>query len=562
MSIEAGNGEIFNAIINSFNNISANNITVDGLVDGRDIAADGSKLDGIELGATADQTASEILTAIKTVDGAGSGLDADLLDGQEGTYYLDYDNFTNTPTDTDILNQIKTVDGAGSGLDADLLDGQEGTYYLDYDNFTNTPTASDILTAIKTVYGTGSGLDADLLDGYTNQDFFDNANNVVTSFVSNAEITITAGDALTGGGIFGLNQTASLEITINHDDTSSVANVNNSNGTGLQDITFDTFGHVQTIGSVDLDGRYYTETESDAKYVLQTTQVIAGTALTGGGALSSNVTINHGDTSSASSVNNSNGTVIQDITIDTHGHVTALGSANLDDRYYTETELDAGQLDNRYYTETELDVFLSGKVDNTVNILAGSGLSGGGPLTANVTISHADTSSQANTSLSGSEFITTLNLDTFGHVVGVTKETRNFLTEADADLRYVNIDGDTMTGDLTVQANIIQDHAAYVTATATTTTIFGTQIWSFDSAIYNSAEVIITMTQGINRHITKLLIVHNGSTAAATEFGTIYTNTSLASFDVGLSGGNVTLTATPSNATSTVYKIAATLIID
>ena len=32
-------------------------------------------------GGTADQTAAEILTAIKTVDGAGSGLDADTLDG-------------------------------------------------------------------------------------------------------------------------------------------------------------------------------------------------------------------------------------------------------------------------------------------------------------------------------------------------------------------------------------------------------------------------------------------------------------------------------------------------
>ncbi len=40
-----------------------------------------NKLDGIESGATADQSASEILTAIKTVDGSGSGLDADLLDG-------------------------------------------------------------------------------------------------------------------------------------------------------------------------------------------------------------------------------------------------------------------------------------------------------------------------------------------------------------------------------------------------------------------------------------------------------------------------------------------------
>lgn len=37
----------------------------------------------VENGATADQTASEILTAIKTVDGSGSGLDADLLDGAQ-----------------------------------------------------------------------------------------------------------------------------------------------------------------------------------------------------------------------------------------------------------------------------------------------------------------------------------------------------------------------------------------------------------------------------------------------------------------------------------------------
>ena len=64
------------------------NITVDGTVDGRDIAADGSKLDGIEASATADQTAAEILTAIKTVDGAGSGLDADTLDGISSASFL------------------------------------------------------------------------------------------------------------------------------------------------------------------------------------------------------------------------------------------------------------------------------------------------------------------------------------------------------------------------------------------------------------------------------------------------------------------------------------------
>ena len=49
--------------------------------------ADHSKLNGIEASATADQSASEILTLIKTVDGAGSGLDADTLDGNSSAYF-------------------------------------------------------------------------------------------------------------------------------------------------------------------------------------------------------------------------------------------------------------------------------------------------------------------------------------------------------------------------------------------------------------------------------------------------------------------------------------------
>ena len=77
------------------------NITVSGTVDGRDVAGDGSKLDGIESGATADQSASEILTLIKTVDGAGSGLDADTLDGISSASFLRSDasdTFTGTLT--------------------------------------------------------------------------------------------------------------------------------------------------------------------------------------------------------------------------------------------------------------------------------------------------------------------------------------------------------------------------------------------------------------------------------------------------------------------------------
>ncbi len=75
------------SLINSTGLFVGGNITTNGTIDGRDVAADGTKLDGVESNATADQTAAEILTLLKTVDTNSSGLNADLLDGQQGTHY-------------------------------------------------------------------------------------------------------------------------------------------------------------------------------------------------------------------------------------------------------------------------------------------------------------------------------------------------------------------------------------------------------------------------------------------------------------------------------------------
>ncbi len=49
--------------------------------------ADKTKLNGIETAATADQTASEILSALLTVDGAGTSLDADTVDGSHAAAF-------------------------------------------------------------------------------------------------------------------------------------------------------------------------------------------------------------------------------------------------------------------------------------------------------------------------------------------------------------------------------------------------------------------------------------------------------------------------------------------
>jgi hypothetical protein len=47
-------------------------------------------------------------------------------------------------TAAEILAKLLTVDGAGSALDADLLDAQTGTYYLSRANHTGTQAASTI----------------------------------------------------------------------------------------------------------------------------------------------------------------------------------------------------------------------------------------------------------------------------------------------------------------------------------------------------------------------------------------------------------------------------------
>ncbi len=94
-------------------------------------------------------TPQQVRDKLRQVDGAGSGVDADLLDGRQASAFV--------RTAADVLDRLRTVDGAGSGLDADRLDG------LDSDDLILTP--QELLARLRTVDGRNSGLDADRLDG-------------------------------------------------------------------------------------------------------------------------------------------------------------------------------------------------------------------------------------------------------------------------------------------------------------------------------------------------------------------------------------------------------------
>ena len=165
--------------------------------------ADHSKLDGIEAGATADQSASEILTLLKTVDGSGSGLDADTLQGaspsvsagsntivkRHSAGYI-FANYFNT-TANDVSSGVTKV-MVETGNDNYIRHGTADAVrtFINVENgATADQSASEILTLIKTVDGSGSGLDADTVDGIQ-----------ATNFLRSDQADTASGDITFNGG--------------------------------------------------------------------------------------------------------------------------------------------------------------------------------------------------------------------------------------------------------------------------------------------------------------------------------------------------------------------------
>ncbi len=110
---------------------------------------DKTKLDGVEAGATADQTAAEILTAIKTVDGSGSGLDADLLDGNESSAFV--------PTTRTISAGTGLSGGGDLSLDRSFaINLAASLTWTGPHTFQNTLTTRSIIPELTDAYDLGS----------------------------------------------------------------------------------------------------------------------------------------------------------------------------------------------------------------------------------------------------------------------------------------------------------------------------------------------------------------------------------------------------------------------
>ena len=113
------------------------------------------------------------------------------------------------------------------------------------------------------------------------------------------------------------------------------------------------------------------------------------------------------------------------------------------------------------------------------------------------------------------------------------------------------------TEQLQVNGNIsIDGNVSYGTTTATTTSTSQVSIHSsFDISAYRSVEYTIQATQGSNFHTTKILALHDGTTAYNTEYGTIFNNVGISTYDVDISAGKIRLLATPISSSTTNFKV-------
>ena len=98
---------------------------------------------------------------------------------------------------------------------------------------------------------------------------------------------------------------------------------------------------------------------------------------------------------------------------------------------------------------------------------------------------------------------------------------------------------------------------AFDTQTATTTATTQTSIATYAVASYDGIKAVITADDGTERSITEIVITHDGTTAVATEYAQLNTDTALATYDVDISGGNVRILATAAAATSTGFIVKA-----
>jgi len=123
----------------------------------------------------------------------------------------------------------------------------------------------------------------------------------------------------------------------------------------------------------------------------------------------------------------------------------------------------------------------------------------------------------------------------------------------------INVGNSTVNTYIT-QTDVDLPYAVLGSATLTTSTTTANQtLDQFAFADFKATEYHIYISSGTSFQSCKIAVLTDGTTAYSTEYAVLLTGSSLASFDVTISGANVVLRTTPVNAVTT-YKLFKNLI--
>jgi hypothetical protein len=147
-----------------------------------------------------------------------------------------------------LLAGLLSVDGASSNLDSDLLDGQQGSYYLDWTNTTNKPDPLITVTLTGDVSGSASASLIDL------------ASNTITISTTISSNSVELGTDTTGTYVANLVAGTGITITgLGNEGTTPTIAIGQAVGT-TSDVTFNSLtvsnganitGNVEVTGNIN-----------------------------------------------------------------------------------------------------------------------------------------------------------------------------------------------------------------------------------------------------------------------------------------------------------------------
>ena len=391
--------------------------------------------------------------------------------------------------------------------------------------------------------------------------------NSITSSSNNDTLTITAA---TANGINVLNPSSkTIDIGLR---TSGVVAGGYGNTTSIPSITVDAFGRVTSVSNNTI-------------YVPPGTSIVANTGQLTANAATGIVALGLA-TTAVSAGNYGGSTQIPVLAIDAYGRITSASNTSVSTTISLAAGSGSGSVSGGGTLTVSGGTGISTSATGSTITITNTGVTS---LTTNSTarITQSATTGAVSFDLAttavtaGTYNYSTIQVDSYGRITSASSGTpvtsfngqTGAITLSSANvtsaLGYTpaNIAGDQFTGAVTATSlksntSVTVNTSAFYTSTAyTTSSVSQVTVDSFPTATYRSAKYFVQMTSSTSYHVIELNVLHDGTNPLLAQYGEIFTGSSLGTFDVSITTGNLNLLFTPTNSATTVKLVRTNIVV-